>query len=65
MTVMSGLVAGRLVQAVELATSQGRRGRDDVAVADYAERDVSRKVVRIVQSYVDYVRRTAWFDMSE
>lgn len=63
MTVMSGLVAERLAQAVEIATSQGRRGRDDIAVAEYAERDVSRKVVRIIQSYVDYVRRTTWFDM--
>lgn len=62
MTVMSGLAATRLLQAVAMATSQGRRGRDDIAVADYAPADVSRTVVRIVQSYVDYVRRTTWFE---
>jgi UDP-N-acetylglucosamine 2-epimerase (non-hydrolysing) len=62
MTIMSGLGPRRLLQAVELATTQGAPARDDIAVADYAEPDVSRKVVRIVLSYVDYVRRTTWFE---
>jgi UDP-N-acetylglucosamine 2-epimerase (non-hydrolysing) len=62
MTIMSGLGPRRLLQAVELATTQGAPARNDVAVADYAEPDVSRKVVRIVLSYVDYVRRTTWFE---
>ncbi len=62
MTIMSGLGPRRLLQAVALATSQGVRARDDIAVADYADPDVSRKVVRIVLSYVDYVRRTTWFE---
>jgi UDP-N-acetylglucosamine 2-epimerase (non-hydrolysing) len=53
------------VQAVGIATSQGPLGRADVAVRDYAERDVSRKVVRIIQSYVDYVRRTTWYQQPE
>jgi UDP-N-acetylglucosamine 2-epimerase len=65
MTLMSGLSPARLVQAVEIATSQGPTNRPDVAVRDYADRDVSRKVVRIIQSYVDYVRRTTWYESSE
>jgi UDP-N-acetylglucosamine 2-epimerase (non-hydrolysing) len=64
-TIMSGLSPTRLVQAVGIATSQGPLGRADVAVRDYAERDVSRKVVRIIQSYVDYVRRTTWYQQPE
>lgn len=61
MTIMSGLSPRRILQAVELAVAQGKPSSEDIAVRDYAEPDVSRKVVRIVLSYVDYVRRTAWF----
>jgi UDP-N-acetylglucosamine 2-epimerase (non-hydrolysing) len=62
-TILGGLGAARLVQAVELATG-GREssGACSGAVADYADAHVSRKVVRIVLSYVDYVRRTTWFE---
>jgi UDP-N-acetylglucosamine 2-epimerase len=60
-TVMSGLSAVRLVQAVDIASSRSSaQGR--VRVHDYEEHDVSAKVVRIIQSYVDYVRRTTWYE---
>lgn len=59
-TIMAGLSAARIEQAVEVATS--RPGGVEVRVADYADADVSGKVLRIVLSYVDYVRRTAWYE---
>lgn len=61
--VMSGLSPERVLQAVELATAQGRPAPGEVEVPDYAEPAVARKVVRIILSYVDYVRRTTWFEL--
>jgi len=56
--VMSGLGRERIVQSVEMVTSQRRALR---SVADYQADEVSTKVVRIILSYVDYVNRTVWF----
>jgi UDP-N-acetylglucosamine 2-epimerase (non-hydrolysing) len=59
--VMSGLSPERVLQAVELATAQGVPAGGEVRVPDYGDLDVSRKVVRIIVSYVDYIQRTTWF----
>jgi UDP-N-acetylglucosamine 2-epimerase (non-hydrolysing) len=61
-TVMGGLGARRLTQAVALATSARPPASSEPKVADYADPHVSRKVVQIILSYVDYVRRTTWFE---
>ncbi|HKW01829.1 MAG TPA: UDP-N-acetylglucosamine 2-epimerase (non-hydrolyzing) [Vicinamibacterales bacterium] len=60
-TVMSGLSRDRVLQAVDLVTSQARPTRKSLRVPDYEPDDVSRKVVRIIVSYVDYIQRTTWF----
>ncbi|HUL74535.1 MAG TPA: UDP-N-acetylglucosamine 2-epimerase (non-hydrolyzing) [Vicinamibacterales bacterium] len=58
--VMSGVSPDRILQAVDLVTAQGRPS-GGFRIADYDDPAVSRKVVRIVLSYVDYVQRTTWF----
>lgn len=59
--VMAGLSAARVVPAVELVTSQhDREARVFELVTDYESRSVSRKVVRIVLSYIDYVNDRVW-----
>lgn len=58
---MSGLDSMRILQCIELARAHGRHGcRDFALVPDYVADDVSRKVVRIIQSYRDYVTRFVW-----
>lgn len=58
---MVGLNPERVLQALALIGPQGRgESRDFRLVADYAMPNVSEKVVRIVHSYTDYVRRTVW-----
>jgi UDP-N-acetylglucosamine 2-epimerase len=58
---MVGLEVDRVMQALSILDAQGRG--DDRAlrlVADYSAPNVSAKVVRIIHSYVDYVRRVVW-----
>jgi len=58
---MVGLNPDRVLQALALLEAQGRgEVRDFRLVADYSMPNVSEKVVRIIHSYADYVRRTVW-----
>ena len=61
--VMCDLAPGRLAAAVRLVTAQAlREGARFRLPPDYDVDNVSSKVLRIILSYVDYVRRTVWFD---
>ena len=58
---MAGLNAVRVMQCIALVTAPPRDGaRRSTLPADYAVPNVSEKVVRIIVSYTDYVRRTVW-----
>lgn len=59
--IMSGLKRERVLDAVRIVTEQFGGGvRPVLAVGDYENPHVSKQVVRVVQSYVDYVNRTVW-----
>lgn len=59
--IMSGLKAERVLESVEIVTSQYKPGvRPVLAIADYENPYVSTQVVRIVESYVDYINRVVW-----
>lgn len=55
--IMSGLEPDRVIQSVMIVT--GEKGRCD-GVMDYQGGDVSRKVLHIILSYTDYIKRTVW-----
>ena len=59
--IMSGLKRDDVVAAIEVVTSQhADAGPAFRRVGDYDVENVSRKVVRIILSYIDYVNRTVW-----
>jgi UDP-N-acetyl-L-fucosamine synthase len=61
--IMTGLDPDRVEQALAILDRQGR-GEDRTLrlVADYSMPNVSAKVVRIIHSYTDYVKRVVWRD---
>lgn len=59
--IMSGLDPSRVVQAVRLAASHSDvESRVIKPVADYEALNVSKKIARLILSYVDFVNRTVW-----
>ena len=59
--IMSGLNKGRVVEAIDVVTKQhDPEKRPMKIVADYNVDNVSKKVLRIILSYTDYVNRTVW-----
>ena len=59
--VMSGLESERIIESIDLVTSQYAEGEEIIhSIPDYAADNVSKKVVRIILSYTDYVNRTVW-----
>jgi UDP-N-acetylglucosamine 2-epimerase (non-hydrolysing) len=59
--IMSGLNKVRVIDAVEVATAHHSHDvRVIKPVRDYETDNVSKKILRIILSYVDYVNRTVW-----
>lgn len=59
--IMTGLEVDRIIQGLNILESQPRGGERVLRqVADYSMPNVSEKVVRIIVSYTDYVKRTVW-----
>lgn len=59
--IMSGLNANRILEAIEVVTSQQNENQNIIkTIPDYETENVSKKVLRIILSYTDYINRTVW-----
>lgn len=59
--IMSGLKQDRVLEAVRVIVAQHDRARRVMRpIQDYEAGPVSKQVLRVVLSYVDYVNRTVW-----
>lgn len=58
--VIGGITDKTVEQALELAVSMRENNEEVVMAEDYADTNVSVKVVKLIQSYTDIVNKTVW-----
>ena len=58
--VIGGIESKDVEQAVELAVAMRDNGEETVMAEDYADTNVSVKVVKLIQSYTHIVNKTVW-----
>lgn len=59
--IMTGLNSDRILDSIDIVTSQLNESKEAIhPIPDYAADNVSKKVVRIILSYTDYINRTVW-----
>lgn len=59
--IMSGLNKDRVIEAIDIVTKQHNTDKRPMKiVADYNVDNVSKKVLRVILSYTDYINRTVW-----
>ncbi|MCX5705950.1 MAG: UDP-N-acetylglucosamine 2-epimerase (non-hydrolyzing) [Candidatus Omnitrophica bacterium] len=60
--IMCGLEASGIINAIKTVSAQHSKvNRQFKVIPDYDVDNVSKKVVRIIMSYTDYVNRTVWY----
>jgi UDP-N-acetylglucosamine 2-epimerase (non-hydrolysing) len=59
--IMCGLKSDRVIESIDVVTKHfSEKPRHFKMVKDYDTDNVSKKVIRIIMSYTDYVNRTVW-----
>lgn len=57
--IMSGLSRNRVLESIEIATNK-LDGELSLDIEDYVSSQVSSQVVKVIQSYTDYINRVVW-----
>lgn len=60
--IMSGLDKNRVLQAIEATKAHQKVGYKPTLPEEYSYPNVSKKVLRIILSYVSYVKRVVWYE---
>ena len=58
--IIGSISTEQVLQAVDTAVAMHENGDDGISTPDYADSNVSMKVVKIIQSYVGVVNRMTW-----
>ena len=58
--ILAGIDEQSLLQAVDTAVEMVKRGDNGIPVPDYTDRNVSTKVVKLIQSYTGVVNKMVW-----
>ena len=59
--IMCGLKSERIIEAMDIVMSQySKRNRQFKIIPDHDVNNVSKKVTRIIMSYIDYINRVVW-----
>jgi UDP-N-acetylglucosamine 2-epimerase (non-hydrolysing) len=60
--IMCGLEADRVLQSIDIVVTHNSSGnRPFRLIQDYDTENVSKKVLRIIMSYTEYINRTVWY----
>ncbi len=58
--ILAGISTTQVLQAVEVSVQMNEKGHFGTTVPDYADENVSSKVVRIIQSYTNIINKMVW-----
>ena len=58
--IMSGLKRDNVIESIDLVKSYSSKNQNSIP-KDYDVDNYSKKIVKIVHSYIDYIQRTVWF----
>ncbi|GHU70235.1 hypothetical protein FACS1894184_15400 [Clostridia bacterium] len=57
---IAGITTDQILQAVELATNMCKNRDNGIQVTDYADLNISTKIIKIIQSYTGIIDKTVW-----